>query len=69
MENHWNCTYSEVPFGGNLANEICDGNVDFFDQYKLYQGFSNFFPGDPNFSIKIVRDPKQIYFFNLPKLV
>ena len=26
---------------------------------SLEQGFSNFFPGDPNFSIKNLRDPKQ----------
>ena len=31
----------------------------------LGQGFSNFFPGVPNFSIKILRDPK--HFFKLAK--
>ena len=33
----------------------------------LDQGFSNFFPSDPNFSIKILRDPKQKN-VNLPTL-
>ena len=35
---------------------------EFYDNMFIHlneQGFSNFFPGDPNFSIKILRDPKQ----------
>ena len=32
--------------------DICIGK-------ELDQGFSNFFPGDPNFIIKIVCDPKR----------
>ena len=37
--------------------------------YHLAQWFSNFFLGDPNVSIKILRDPKQRKNVNLPKLV
>ena len=29
----------------------------------LFQGFQTFFPGNPNFSIKILRDPKQKQMF------
>ena len=36
--------------------------------HSVYQGCSNFFPEDPNFSIKILRDLKQKTFI-LPKLV
>ena len=35
---------------------------------RVEQGSSNFFPGDPNVSIKIFRDPKQKN-VNLPKQV
>ena len=32
------------------------------------KGFQTFFPGDPNFGIKILRNPKQ-FFLNLSKQV
>ena len=31
----------------------------FWHYYQVKQGFSNFFPGDPNFCMKFLRDPMQ----------